>query len=200
MAKKVIYEWKDLIARNNSGAISSQAADLGSSLVSEYQTFTNIADAEDVWKIYSMLGIVRSVMPLRLKSSSEKEWFTLPMEPMVSITGKNVIVRRNVAKSNRDKGKGSVKERWSQDDYEIVIQGLVSERNQKKYPNDYVNRLLELFDQHQAVEVEHDILTLFGITHLSLESISFPHTKGMNNQNFEIKAYSDTSVELLIKV
>ena len=30
------------------------------------------------------------------------------------------------------------------------------------------------------------------------ESVSFPHTKGLQNQNYEIKAYSDNPVSLFI--
>lgn len=32
------------------------------------------------------------------------------------------------------------------------------------------------------------------------ESVSFPHTKGLQNQNYEIKAYSDNPVSLFIPV
>lgn len=48
--------------------------------------------------------------------------------------------------------------------------------------------------------MEHDILLLFGITRLAIESVSFPHTKGLQNQNYEIKAYSDNPVSLFIPV
>ena len=115
----------------------------------------------------------------------------------MSVSGKNTIVRRKVAKS---KLSGTVKERWSQDDYEVTIQGVVSGADESKYPENSLRKLLELFDERGAVEVEQEILLLFGIRHLAIESASFPHTKGMNNQNYAIKAYSDNPTELLISI
>lgn len=158
---------------------------------------TRVYDADEIRENYKAVGIVHSVMPMRLKRPDDKEWFLLPLEPLVSVSGKNTIVRRKVAKS---KLSGTVKERWSQDDYEVTIQGVVSGADESKYPESSLRKLLELFDERGAVEVEQEILLLFGIHHLAIESASFPHTKGMNNQNYEIKAYSDNPAELLISI
>lgn len=124
-----------------------------------------------------------------------REKFLLPFEPLVSISGKNVIARRKVAKSD---GKGTVKERWSRDDYEVTIQGVMTSADLSKYPSDYIRKLVALFDERRAIEVEQGVLEVFGIRYLAIESASFPHTKGLDNQNYEIKAYSDNPVNLLI--
>ena len=114
----------------------------------------------------------------------------------MSISGKNEIIRRTPAKG---KGTGTVKERWSQGDYEISIQGIfIAAENE--YPKESVQQLRNLFDTASHLDVEHDILLLFGITRLAIESVSFPHTKGLQNQNYEIKAYSDNPVSLFISV
>ncbi len=42
---------------------------------------------------------------------------------MITISGSHTIIKRNVAKSN--KMIGTVKERWSQNDYEITITGVL---------------------------------------------------------------------------
>ena len=158
---------------------------------------TTVKDVDKIKENYAALGAIHSQMPLKLKRSSDKEWFTFPVEPLVSISGKNIITRRTVAKS---KEKGSIKERWSQDDYDITIQGIMTEADEEKYPKGYIKSLLDLFNERQAVEVDQEILFIFGIKCLAIESASFPHTKGLGNQNFEIKAYSDTPMELLISI
>ena len=57
---------------------------------------------------HNALGIAM-VFPLsmRLPKAGTKEWL-LPYEPMISITGRNIIVKRNVSKG---KVRGSIKER-----------------------------------------------------------------------------------------
>ena len=50
------------------------------------------------------------IMPVRLKLSDWGDWWTIPIEPLVSVTGSNVVVKRTVAKA---KYRGSIKERWS---------------------------------------------------------------------------------------
>ena len=154
-------------------------------------------DSEKIRADYSSTGVIRSVMPLRVKRSVDSQFFTLPIEPLVTISGKNTIVRREVAKSQNG---GTVKECWSRDDYEVTIQGVVTAAEPDRYPEAYVRKLLELFNDRQAVEVEQEVLMVFDIKYLAIESVSFPHTRGMCNQSYEIKAYSDNPAELLIKI
>lgn len=159
-----------------------------------------ITQVEDPSKIRSTLtctGIIHSVMPMRLKRITDpvREWFSLPVEPLVSVSCKNIIARRSIAKSRH---KGTVKERWSQDDYEITIQGVLTVADEGAYPHEQLRRLKEFFEERQAVEVEQEMLFSLGITYLALENLNLPHTKGLNNQNYEIKAYSDSPVSLLV--
>lgn len=158
---------------------------------------TQVSDVESIRGELSSIGVVHSQMPFRIKKMDEPEWFLLPIEPLVSISGKNTIVRRSVAKA---KDNGTVKERWSQDDYTVTIQGVLSGKDEGAYPEADVKRMIAYFSERQSIEVSQDILLLFGIKFLAIESASFPHTKGLNNQNFEIKAYSDNNIELLIEI
>jgi len=146
---------------------------------------------------YTVTGIVHSVMPLKLNRKGKQEKFIFPLDPLVTISGKNIIVRRNVAKT---KESGTVKERWGQDDYDISIQGVFTSEDEDKYPTEYVKELLDIYNEKQEIEVEHALLLDFGIKYLAIESISFPHTKGVNNQSFVIKAYSDNPVDLFVSV
>ena len=156
------------------------------------------ADADEIRAEMASGGTVSSVMPLRLKRPTDgvTEWFTFPLEPLVSVSGRNEIVRRTVAKGRHA---GTVKERWSQGDYEISIQGVFIAAG-NRYPAEAMRRLRDLFDTADHLDVEHELLLLFGITRLVIESVGFPHTKGLQNQNFEIKAYSDFPVSLFIPV
>lgn len=156
---------------------------------------TQVYDANEILEDYAAIGVIHSQMPMTVFWKEGREKFLLPFEPLVSISGKNIIARRKVAKSD---GKGTVKERWSRDDYEVTIQGVMTSADLSKYPSDYIRKLVALFDERRAIEVEQGVLEVFGIRYLAIESASFPHTKGLDNQNYEIKAYSDNPVDLLI--
>lgn len=156
---------------------------------------TQVYDASEILDDYAAVGVIHSQMPMSLYPMNSREKFLLPFEPLVSISGKNIIARRKVAKSKQS---GTIKERWSRDDYEVTIQGVLTSADMSKYPSGYLKKLVALFDQRRAVEVEQGVLEVFGIRYLAIESVSFPHTKGLNNQNYEIKAYSDNPVDLLI--
>lgn len=158
---------------------------------------TRVNDAREIVSEYEATGIINSVMPLRLKLKNDAGWFTFPLEPLVSLSGKNILIRRNVAKAS---GKGSVKERWSQDDYQVTIKGVITGGDESKFPAAEFRRLCDILNAPEPVEVDHEIMLIFGIKYLAFESFSFPHTKGLNNQNFELKAYSDEPAELLIKI
>ncbi|MCC8154681.1 MAG: DUF6046 domain-containing protein [Tannerellaceae bacterium] len=141
------------------------------------------------------LEIVHSQMPMNVRKINTTEWIPFPLEPLVSVSTKNVIVRRNVAKARNH---GTIEERWSQDDFEVTIQGMLTTSSSQHFPANHVRTLLNLFQEKQAIEVDQEMLLTMGIKFLAIQSISFPHTKGINNQQFEIKAYSDTQAELLI--
>lgn len=126
--------------------------------------------------------------PLMLKKADApiKDFFTLPIEPMISLTGKNVIVKRHV---NKSRTRGTIKERWCQDDYDIQIQGVLISTD-GEYPSDYVRRLRELCES-ASLSVSNPLLELFGITRICVDSFAFPFTSGLANQNYTISANSD---------
>ncbi|MDB4497829.1 DUF6046 domain-containing protein [Gammaproteobacteria bacterium] len=133
-------------------------------------------------------------MRFKLDSESESESFLLPFDPIMSISSKNIIVRRRVSKSRM---RGSIKERWSQDDYSISISGVLISNNE--YTKDeYLKRLRRYCESSGSIEVTCSLLNdVFNIYRIVIESYSFPHTKGMKNQSFSIQAYSDDGYSLL---
>jgi hypothetical protein len=135
--------------------------------------------------------------PLSIKLENDPEWWKLPFDPVMSVTGRNIIVRRNVLKADNNR-RGSVKETWSQDDYEINIAGVFIGENGKR-PEGDLRKLRTYFEQRKPVLVSSDLFSIFNIEKLAIEDYALPFTKGVENQMFTIKGYSDDMFDLLIK-
>ena len=150
------------------------------------------AELEEVVRT-NALG-VPMVMPLRfqLEESGAKEWL-FPVEPMISLNGQNILVRRHVSKGTI---KGSIKERWTQDDYTVRIEGILMSRD-GKYPDEDV-ATLKNFCEAGHVKALCPLLEIFGISQLAIESWDIPFTSGIANQNYTITAYSDDIYKLLL--
>lgn len=134
------------------------------------------------------------VLPLRfqLEESGSKEWL-FPLEPMISLNGQNILTRRHVSKGTI---KGSIKERWTQDDYTVRIEGLLMGED-GKYPEEDVSRL-KAFCEAGHVKALNPLLEIFGISQLAIENWDIPFTSGTTNQNYTIQAYSDDIYKLLL--
>lgn len=135
-------------------------------------------------------------VPLQFRLSTEAETggFLLPVDPLVSVSQKNIIARRYVAKSER---RGSIKERWSMDDYEITISGVLMTDADNTLAH-YIQQLRHYCEAKESVVVVCDMLnSVYDVTRVSIESCDYPFTKGEENQMFTIKAYSDDLYDLL---
>jgi hypothetical protein len=130
--------------------------------------------------------------PLTLSAPGLGE-FKLPLDPIISMSGKNIITRRYVNKSGI---RGSIKERWSQDDWELSITGIIIEPDDETRKK-YINQLRSYFETTQSVDVTCAVLNYAEIHRISIESLEFPFTKGVENQAFIIKAFSDDAYNLL---
>lgn len=139
---------------------------------------------------------VSMVLPLWIGIKEDAEWM-FPIEPLISITGKNVIVKRNVAKNER---RGTIKERWTQDDFSINIQGSFVHPDLYTYPETDVQKLMYYVKQKRALSVKNELFAMLDIQQIVIESYSFPFSKGENVQNYSIDAYSDDLYELFIEV
>lgn len=136
------------------------------------------------------------VIPVSIKLASGN-WWVFPDEPSITVSGGNVVAKRTVAKS---KGRGTIKERWSQDDYSITIAGsIINHDDESVYPEEAVRRLKSFCEAKEAIEVKCDLLGYFDITRMVIESFDFPFTKGENAQAFSIKAVSDDIIDLLVE-
>lgn len=136
---------------------------------------------------------VPMVMPLSFQLEESAEEWLFPLEPMISLNGQNVLVRRHVSKGTI---KGSIKERWTQDDYTVRIEGILMSR-EGKYPEEDVATLKD-FCEAGHVKALCPLLEIFGISQLAIESWDIPFTTGVTNQNYTITAYSDDIYKLLL--
>jgi hypothetical protein len=135
---------------------------------------------------------------LRMRFENDAEWFTFPYDPVISISGKNNIVRRSILKGTDEIiRRGTVKELWSQDDYEVNIAGVFM--GDGELPETYLRKLRDFCEAGQIVEVESVLFSIFGITRLAIEDYALPFTKGVENQQYTIKGYSDDLFELMVK-
>ena len=135
-------------------------------------------------------------MPMPLSFMEEEpgasEWL-FPLEPMISVSGQNVMTRRHVSKGTV---RGSIKERWTVDDYTIQINGILMSRD-GSYPQEDV-AMLRRFCEKGHVKVYSPLLEIFSISRLAISSWSIPFTSGLSNQNYTLTCYSDDVAKLLL--
>lgn len=129
--------------------------------------------------------------------------YLLPYEPMVTIGGKNILIRRYVAKAYNLIG--TIKERWAQDDYEISVTGILmgsilTGNVEDCYPRADFVRLHDAMIRAEALTVYCEPLQLLGINKIAIEDFQFPFTKGENVQAYSFKMYSDYSYDLLLDI
>lgn len=158
------------------------------------------------WQANLPLPIEQQFFPLTL-SVDGSEQFTLPYEPLINIQGKNNIVKRSVLKYNEEfsgNTYGTVKERWSTDDYKITITGVLFGSQEMgsfedTYPREDFEKLKLFLLKGKEIQVYCEPLALLGIHYIAIEEFNFPFTKGENVQAFEIKALSDVKFDLIVK-
>ena len=160
--------------------------------VSGFKDMTKLEEIADVIKT-NVLG-VPMVMPLGLKAD-DSDWWLLPFEPLINITGKNIIVKKKIAKG---KVRGTIKERWSQDDYSISISGILQNTTSAAYPDSDVKKLRTMCEAGK-LQVSCPLFELFSISQIVVEQFDIPFTKGVQNQAYNIQAVSDDIYKLLLK-
>lgn len=162
-----------------------------------------IEDKLDQWKTKSTKVISHFVPVSIRRAGTSNSWYQLPFEPMVSVTAKNNIVKRSIAKAPNFVG--TVKEHWSQDDYQITITGiLMGDEELGDFQNTYPREDVEAIRTHcthpQGLEIRCDLLQLLGISNVVVEDFSFPFSKGENVQAFDIKCSSDYTAEFFSQI
>jgi hypothetical protein len=167
----------------------------------------------NLWEADKPVSQEQQFFPLSLSIDDGATWFRLPYEPLISISGKNVIAKRRVAKSEKNTATdlkageffGTIKERWSQDDYDITITGvlmgaLLRGNYEDCFPKADFEKLKKILTFSKHIKVTCPPLELLGINSIVIDDFSFPFTKGENVQAYEIKCCSDSSYNLLLDI
>jgi len=143
-------------------------------------------------------------MPFRIGFTERSLWL-LPIEPIVSVSGRKIITRRKVSKQSNPEGagsgkklKGSIKECWSTDDYTIQIKGTLCDANTPdELPAHMISKLNDMCRQNRSLIVDCKLLDSLGIHNMLVQDIEFPPTKGISRQDYIIRGISDADFELL---
>lgn len=165
-----------------------------------YPSYEVKNDDDLMWKNDPVISEENQFFPFSFRSSKDKNWYLLPWEPMINISGSNTIIKRNIAKQDKSLI-GSVKERWSTNDYEITITGAfygdkMIGKAAQTYPRRDMEKLRDYLLTAEAIEVLCEPLQILNINKIVIESVNFPFTKGENVQAYEIRALSDTPIKL----
>lgn len=162
---------------------------------SEYDELMMLEEAELEDMVRTNALGVPMRFPLGISLVEQEDWWLVPIEPLITLTGRNIIVRRQVSKG---KIRGSIKERWTQDDYQVKIEGALMDLKRDDYPRDDVQKLRN-FCEAAKLKVRCPLFEIFSINQIVVESYDFPFTKGIQNQQYTINAYSDDTYKLLLK-
>jgi len=163
-----------------------------------------VQNEDALWRADKPKNQEEQFFPFTFKDYETGQEYLLPYEPMISISSKNIIAKRNVAKSGNDiLRQGTVKERWSRDDYEIKITGVLigsflTGDVSKCFPRSDFLQLKKILQSRQAWGVYCEPLQLLGINKIVIEDMNFPFTKGENVQAYEISVTSDFDFDLLL--
>lgn len=118
----------------------------------------------------------------------EGEKFRLPNEPLITIKQKNNIKKTEVIGRERQ---GAVLEFIANDNYVIQIRGAVME--DFSYPTGNVRKLNKISGFRGSLEIENDLLRLFGVYKIAVESLDLEEMVGEPfAQKYSINAISDT--------
>jgi hypothetical protein len=156
------------------------------------QSLSNIKTLEsDATNGLTLLG-TPLFMPVRLDGN----W--LPNEPLIEITGANVLIRTQM-----DNGKGTFKELFARDDFQIIIRGFCVSDKDDKYPETQVKRIIELCNkgvankQSASISIENRLCNMLKIFRIVIEKYSLPSLEGyQNTQPYELTCYSDSDFQI----
>ena len=114
--------------------------------------------------------------------------FTPPVDPLISVEQQNTIACRQPA---TPKIKGSVKEFFATNDFNINISGLLMS-DDKDCVDGYCQKLRRIAQSGLAVELICPYINdTFDIMKIVIESLKFPFTEGEENQQFTLQCKSD---------
>lgn len=134
---------------------------------------------------------------IRMDNINNGEWYQLPNTPLISM----VRGARKVIDTAIDGQDGTFKQFWGMDDYSINVEGIaVDEENPSEYPSEIMYNIRNFFEAKTSIEIQNELLTIFGINYLSARFIDVPGEIGAESyQAYMITGKSDRVFELELK-
>jgi hypothetical protein len=119
--------------------------------------------------------------------------FTLPNEPLVTISNTKRLIETPTAGGTQD-----IIEHISLNYYTLRIQGFIVNMETDDYPEDEVRRLRSFYELRRSIKVESPILSLFNINLMAFKTLSLPAVEGHQCiQGYEITGRSDKPYQLV---
>lgn len=138
-----------------------------------------------------------------LKPGEKQKKYTFPYEPIINITQKKNFTQRYVAKGKHN---GSIKEFWSNGDYEITIVGTIEGMEdfnrptvENNFPVKDMEILRDFLTESPLIQVFNEQLQILDIHEIIITGIEFPFVKGENVLGYVIKALSNHPAITLYK-
>jgi hypothetical protein len=132
------------------------------------------------------------------KTLFETGKFLLPYT-VISISGKKTIVKTPLAER-----KGTVKELYNVDDYDISLKGFLIDEDKRLWPESQIESLKEIFEKQLAVGLDNALTNIFlgdQGQRVVIESLDFPPVEGGRKhiRPFSMKIESDSVFTLELK-
>lgn len=160
----------------------------------------NSKDLPPEGKVYSqfneksMLG-TSFRMPVGFRIPGKKDWWKLPNEPIVSMSGGNDI---EVTTLNRGTKRGTVKEYLNLEDYTITIRGIAINEEKDDYPEKFFQELRDYTEAGKAVEISCIMTRIHNINLACVQNMNYEGNAALpfRARAYELKVLSDENFEL----
>lgn len=110
----------------------------------------------------------------------------------------SVMNQKNIIETSLQGRNGTVKEYISDGDYQIKIEGKIYGHGANNYPQDDVQKLIQICKAPQAITITSDFLKLFDVSSIVVKNYTIDQLEGIRNyQEFVLQCLSDKELILL---
>lgn len=110
----------------------------------------------------------------------------------------SVMNQKNIIETSLQGRNGTVKEYISDGDYQVKIEGKIYGAGANSYPQDDVQKLIQICKAPQAITVTSAFLKMFDISSIVVRNYTIDQLEGIRNyQEFTLQCLSDRELILL---
>lgn len=118
-----------------------------------------------------------------------------PGELLLPYTTVKISSKKNIVKTPLAERKGSVRELFSTDDYQIALKGFLIDEQNRRWPDKEINLLRKLYDENQALTLDNALTNIFlDDRRVVIEAFDMPEVEGGRNhiRPFSLTLESDS--------